>query len=89
MHENFHTKHSVLTVPDEHIPYIIQLHNMSKISSRTSDQFIRLVSEKKTEAVNAYVIKNSKGEGERKKERKKEERKKRKKKKKRGVGEGD
>ena len=26
IHENFHTKHSVLTAPDEHIPYIIQLH---------------------------------------------------------------
>ena len=29
MHENFHTKHSVLTAPDEHMPYIIQLHIMS------------------------------------------------------------
>ena len=84
MHENFHTKHSVLTVPDEHIPYIIQLHDMSKIRSRTSDQFIRLVSEKKTEAVNAYVIKNSKGEGQRKKERKKRKEKR----KKRGRGGG-
>ena len=28
--ENFHTKHSVLTAPDEHLPYIIQLHIMSK-----------------------------------------------------------
>ena len=28
-----------------------------------SDQFIWLVSEKKTEAVNAYLIKYSKGEG--------------------------
>ena len=37
---------------------------MSKWSSRTSDQFIWLVSEKKTEAVNAYLINNSKGEGE-------------------------
>ena len=36
---------------------------MSKWSSRTSDQFIWLVSEKKTEEVNAYLIKNSKGEG--------------------------
>ena len=63
IHENFHTKHSVLTAPDAHMPYIIQLHIMSKWSSRTSDQFIWLVSEKKTEAVNAYLIKNSKGEG--------------------------
>ena len=37
---------------------------MSKWSSRTSDQFIRLVSEKKTEALNAYLVKNSKGKGE-------------------------
>ena len=36
---------------------------MSKWNSRTSDQFIWLVSEKKTEAVKAYLIKNSKGEG--------------------------
>ena len=71
IHENFHTKHSVLTAPDAHMPYIIQLHIlwaygehiMSKWSSRTPDQFIWLVSEKKTEAVNAYLIKNSKGRG--------------------------
>ena len=50
-------------MPDEHMPYIIQLHIMSEWSSRTSDQFICLVSEKKTEAVNAYLIKNSKGGG--------------------------
>ena len=30
---------------------------------KTSDEFIKIVSEKKTEAVNAYLIKNSKGEG--------------------------
>ena len=36
---------------------------MSKWSSRTSDQFIWLVSEKKTEAVNAYLVKNSKAWG--------------------------
>ena len=29
IHENFATKHSVLTAPDEHMPYIIQLHIMS------------------------------------------------------------
>ena len=29
IHENFHTKHSRLTAPDEHMPYIIQLHIMS------------------------------------------------------------
>ena len=38
-------------------------HCMSKWTSRTSDQFIWLVSEKKTEAVKAYFIKNSKGKG--------------------------
>ena len=37
-------------------------HIMSQWSSRTSDQFIWLVSEKKTEAVNASLIKNTKGE---------------------------
>ena len=36
---------------------------MSNWSSRTADQFIWLVSEKKTEAAKAYLIKNSKGEG--------------------------
>ena len=36
---------------------------MSKWSSRTCDQFIWLVLEKKTEAVKAYLIKNSNGEG--------------------------
>ena len=70
IHEIFHTKHSVLTAPDEHMPYINQYmlwaydeHVMSKWSSRTSDRFIWLVSEKKTEAVSAYLIKNTKGEG--------------------------
>ena len=29
IHENFHTKHSVFTVPDKHVPYIIQLHIVS------------------------------------------------------------
>ena len=29
IHENFDTKHSVLTAPDEHMSYIIQLHIMS------------------------------------------------------------
>ena len=29
IHENFHTKHSVFTAPDEHMPHIIQLHIMS------------------------------------------------------------
>ena len=51
-----HTSFSyILWAYDEHI--------MSKWSSRTSDQSIWLVSEKKTEAVNAYHIKNGKGGG--------------------------
>ena len=29
MSENFHTKHSVFTAPDELMPYVIQLHVMS------------------------------------------------------------
>ena len=29
IHENFHTKHSMFTAPDEHMPYTIQLHIMS------------------------------------------------------------
>ena len=37
---------------------------MSKWSSRASDQFRWLVSKKKTEAVNAYLMKNNKGDGE-------------------------
>ena len=28
-YENLHTKHSVLTAPDQHMPYIFQLHIMS------------------------------------------------------------
>ena len=29
IHENFHTKHSVLTAPDEHMPYISQRERQS------------------------------------------------------------
>ena len=46
----------ILLAYDEHI--------MNKRSSRTSDSHMTTVSEKKTEAVNAYLIKNSKGERE-------------------------
>ena len=28
IHENVYTKHNVLTAPDEHMPYIIELHIM-------------------------------------------------------------
>ena len=45
-------------------------HIMNKWSSRTSDQFIWLGLEKKTEAVKAYLIKNSKGEAGEKKTKK-------------------
>ena len=38
IHENFHTKHSVLTAPDEHMPYIIQLHIMSIQWERERDR---------------------------------------------------
>ena len=44
-------------------------HTASNKGSKTSDQFILLVLEKKTEAVNAYGIKNSKGEGKIERER--------------------
>ena len=64
------TQNSVLTAPDEHMPYIIQLHIMSmrwtyyeQVKQQNSDHFIWLVSEKKTEAVKAYLIKNSEEEG--------------------------
>ena len=61
--------------PDEHVPYIIQLHIMSiKPANKAAELLISslfwLVSEKKTEAVNAYLIKNSKGEVEKEKEKK-------------------
>ena len=71
IHENFHaniacsrrqmnTCHTTFS----YILWAYGEHIMSKWSSRTSDQFIWLVSEKKTEAVNAYLIKNNKlGEG--------------------------
>ena len=46
-------------------------HTTSKYGCRTSDQFIWLVLEKKTltEAVNAYLMKNSKREGKKRKEK--------------------
>ena len=71
IHENFHTKHSVLIVPDEHMPYIIQLHIMSILwANEAAEHLISSYDlywkrKQKQEAVNAYLIKNSKG-GERK-----------------------
>ena len=71
IHENFHTKHSVLTAPDEHMPYIIQLHIMSirrtyyeqmKQQNIWSVHMTSIGKTKQTEAVKAYLIKNSKGE---------------------------
>ena len=70
IHENVHTKPSVLTAPDEHMPYIIQLHIMSirwayyeQMKQQNIWSVHMIISEKKTEAVNAYLVKNSKGEG--------------------------
>ena len=70
IHENFHTKHSVFTAPDEHMPYIIQLHIMSirwayyKQMKQQNIWSVHMTSiGKKTETFNAYLIKNSKGEG--------------------------
>ena len=52
IHENFHTKHSAFTTPDEHMACIIQLHIMSiQPANKASDPFMWLVSGKKTEAV--------------------------------------
>ena len=71
IHEKLHTKHSVLTAPDEHMPYIIQLHIMSiqwayyeqmKQQNIWSVHMTSIV-KTTTEAVKAYLIKNSKGEG--------------------------
>ena len=43
--ENFHTKHSVLTAPDEHMPYIIQLHIRStQTANKAAEQFIIMTS---------------------------------------------
>ena len=39
IHENFHTKHSVLTASDEHMLYIIQLHIMSIRGERERERF--------------------------------------------------
>ena len=40
---------------------------IKKAAEHLTSSYLWLVSEKKTEAVNAYLIKNSKGEGEKKK----------------------
>ena len=69
IHENFHTKHSVLPAPDEHMPYIIQLHIMSirwayyeqmKQQNIWSVHMTSIGKENKK----SMLIKNSKGEGE-------------------------
>ena len=65
----FPHKHRVFTAPDEHMAIIIQLHIMSiQPASKAAEHQISSelwpVSEKKTEATNAYFIKNTKGEGE-------------------------
>ena len=53
-----------------HHSVIHYAHITSKQGSRTSDQFIWPILEKKTKAVNAYLIKNSKEEGKKKKKEK-------------------
>ena len=70
VHENFHTKHSVLTAPDEHMPYIIQLHVMSMrwaYYEQRKQQNIWSVYMtsigKENRPVSAYLIKNTNGEG--------------------------
>ena len=69
IHENFHTKHSVLTAPDEHMPYIIQLHIMSirwayyEQMKQQNIWSVHVASIRKENRSKAYLIKNSKGEG--------------------------
>jgi len=43
IHENFHTKHSVLTAPDEHMPYIIQFWDIMSIqpANKAAEHLIR------------------------------------------------
>ena len=68
IHENFHTKHSVLTAPDEHMPDIIQLHMSIRWTyyeqmKQQNIWSVHMISiGKKTEPVKAYFIRNSKGE---------------------------
>ena len=68
MHENFHTKqraHSARWTHAIHHSVTYYERTVSILwANEAAEQFIWLVSEKKTEAINAYVIKNSKGEGE-------------------------
>ena len=41
MHENFDTNNSVFTVPEEHMPYIIQLHIMSiQLANKAAEHLI-------------------------------------------------
>ena len=60
----------MFTAPDEHMPYIIQLHIMSiQPANKAAEHLIKFIM--MTEAVNDYFIKNITGEGERERERKK------------------
>jgi len=56
IHENFHTKYSVLTAPDEHMPYIIQLHIMSKHTERDRETDRQTDRDRDREA---YVLNNT------------------------------
>ena len=49
IHENFHTKYSVLPAPDEHMPYIIQLHIMSKHTQRETETETERQTERQTD----------------------------------------
>ena len=65
----------MLTAPDEHMPYIIQLHIMNiQPANKAAEPLISSYDssrKKHTEAANAYLIKNSKGEGQGKRKEKK------------------
>ena len=59
IHENFHTKHSVFTAPDQ--LYIMSIQPVNKAAEHLINS--TPVLEKKKKAVNVYLIKNSKGGG--------------------------
>ena len=65
----------MFTAPDEHMPYIIQLHIMNiQPANKAAEHLISSYDSYRkthTEAANAYLIKNSKGEGQGKKKKKK------------------
>ena len=54
---------SVFTAPAAHGAFITQLYILQHAASRIYDKFIWFILERKTEAINAYFLKNSKREG--------------------------